>query len=261
MKSETVIRELNNRQRQGGVVLISCVIFLILILLMLRISLHGSMIAEQKVGIDQDIAYAGESAQLALRAAERDIVNVVRKIDVPDCNGASDNSETCNNAQTEAARMAWILAWLPRDATQAEKYKDLNDKAPSYIKLAAANLKTEPGFFDGVAFSQQACKDDTGKNVSAWHCINWGHSLNTEYKGNLTNTGSQEVTLATNTNTTTDIAPRYIVERFLPTDIAGNPNANLLMRVTAVGFGKSGGASGGKNENLTNVVYQANYAF
>lgn len=267
-------------EAQRGVVLISCIIFLLLILMLLKMSLSSSRVSEQKSGIDYEIMTAQESAQLALREAESEILSVVSKAKLSSCKGSKLNSAECEKNFKQATELAWIMAsaqvssggsgtaveeinpcsakkcspWeseLKKYANNAYKSKKFNNEDRRIIKEAATKVKEHAGFF-----YKGKGKCDAGP---LWHCVKWSSGEKGE---NYFSENEKTASLAAieadgirELGKKYDVAPRYIIERFLPGEVDMPGDASLLFRVTAVGFGQSGGS----DENVTNAIFQANY--
>lgn len=237
------------RKREKGVVLISCIVFLVLILLMLKVTLSGAKVTEKKAGIDQDIFLARENAQLALRAAEEEIISVVSREKVAGCTSRTDTSTQC----IEAFQKALVQAWT--DASPPTGHTASTDET---ISAAAEKIKAK---IDGHAGYYTKADQARCKDKPLWKCVNWNAGGGNYYAGS---TGSSSIgtsilvqELADLNGNKSDVPPRYIIERFLPGDIGfTQPDANMLFRITAIGFGQSGGST----NNVTNAIYQANYA-
>ena len=222
----------NIGNRQAGVVLLSTLVFLILILSLLRISLNASQLDQRKAGIDFDMQNARESAQLALREAESYILG-----------GGVDAQ---GNPNIVAANIAACQpnpnARNCRDAILGQAY--------TFWRSVRARQQT------GVFLANQNICRNNQQILPSWQCVDWNTGVQVANAYHLPfqqqNPAWQPIVVRNpGAAATTDVTPRYIVEIL-------NPGSNdILLRVTALGFGQSdGGAS-----RMSNILLQATYLF
>lgn len=186
-------------RRQHGIVLISCLIFLVLILGLLRISLGSSMITEKKSGIGMDMLSATESAEIALRVAESTFLQDASNY------SACDGDSTSINCQR--ARIWGAQDWWSKDS----------------------NLSATDGLYDGTAING-ACGPGSTNNRPLWECVSWGTKFNKSY-GVTQNQPSIEVS-----DNARYIIERFPADSMGITSGVGLNS--ILLRVTAVGFGR-----------------------
>ncbi len=222
----------NIENRQAGVVLLSTLVFLILILSLLRISLNASQLDQRKAGIDFDMQNARESAQLALREAESYILG-----------GGVDAQ---GNPNISAANIA---ACQP-DPDAKECRSAILGQAYTFWKSDRAKQQT------GVFLANRNICRNNRQILPSWQCVDWNAGLQVANAYHLpyhqqSPAWRSIVVQNSGAAATTDVAPRYIVEVL-------NPGSNdILLRVTALGFGQDdGGAS-----RMSNILLQATYLF
>lgn len=187
----------NGLRKERGIVLIACLIFLILILGVLRISLGSSMISEKKSGIDMDMLSATESAEIALRVAESTFL--------PPASDFSACLSSTANIECQRARIWGAQDWWSDDD----------------------NLDTD-GLYDGTK-QNGACGPGSGNDRPLWQCVNWGSMFNKDY-GVTQNQPSIEVS-----DNSRYIIERFPAASMGIT--SGTGLNSILLRVTAVGFG------------------------
>lgn len=222
----------NIGKHQSGIVLLSTLVFLVLILSLLRISLSSSQLDQRKAGINFELQNARESAQLALRTAESYILE-----------GGVDGNGNPNIVQAE----------IPACKTDSESKacrSAVLGKAYTFWKSYKSGSQT------GVFLADQSVCEDEGKPKPSWQCVDWNNGSEITNAYHLTyhaqNPVWQPIVVKTpGAATTTDVASRYIVEVLNP------GSKDILLRITALGFGQGdGGAS-----RMTNVLLQATYLF
>lgn len=224
------------KRYQSGIVLISCILFLIIILITLKVVLTTSQISEKRAGIDQDVSLAQESAQLALRMAEKKIISVIDKQKLSACKNKKD--KPCQLLFRQAIELVWYEAWPDTSSNNemAKRFAKLPKDDQKVIKDAANKIKSTVGFY--------SANDNT--------CVN-------NVKTCLENNSKSISIDISNLDHKYDISSHYVVTRFLPKDLGmSEPEANIIFRITAIGYGQSGGG-GEKSDNTTSAIYQANY--
>lgn len=222
----------NIARRQSGVVLLSTLVFLVLILALLRISLSASQLDQRKAGINFELQNARESAQLALREAESYILG-----------GGVDGQGNPNIVQAN-------IPACQNDPNSSECRSAVLGQAYTFWKSGRA--QQQAGVF---LADQNVCR--SGKNIQpSWQCVDWNAQSQIRNAYHLAyheqNPVWQPIVVQNpGAAATTDVAPRYIVEVLNP------GTKDILLRVTALGFGQDdGGAS-----RMTNVLLQATYLF
>lgn len=223
---------MNKKAQQQGVVLLSCLVFLLLILMLVRFSLYASRFEQEKVAVDVNDTIAYQFANIALRDAERQIAGV-------DPNGVfcgnPDAPPTCDKANIP--KQATVLSQTARQRLALET---LRNEAKS----------GDPGVVDGTA--QKAC------GAPLWQCVAWNSAY---YHGERS--ANQSIQPATygrysgaNLSGASMVAapPQYVIEVINGSDY-GKPNTTMV-RVTAVGYGRPGAA-----ERVSNAMVQATYYF
>lgn len=222
----------NIGKHQSGIVLLSTLVFLVLILSLLRISLSASQMDQRKAGISFELQNARESAQLALREAESYLLE-----GGVDANGNPNISEAnipaCqNDSESKACRSAVL------------------GKAYTFWKSYKSGAQT------GIFLVDQSVCQNGGNILPSWQCVDWNNGSAVPNAYHLSYSAQNPVWQPIVVQTpgaaaTTDVAPRYIVEVLNP------DSTDILLRVTALGFGQDdGGAS-----RMTNVLLQATYLF
>ncbi len=173
------------------------------------------MITEKKSGIDMDMLSATESAEIALRVAESTFLPPASDFSACDSGSTTVN---CQRARTWGAQDWWS-----------------ND----------ANITANDGLYDGTIING-SCGPGSTNNRPLWQCVDWGDMFNKKYDQT-----QNQPSIVVSDNA------QYIIERF-PADnmgiTSGNGVNSILLRVTAVGFGR--GTADGRP---TNVLLQSNY--
>lgn len=136
--------------KQDGVILISCLIFLILILGLLRISVGSSQITEKKSGIDSDLLNAKEAAETAMRQAAASFLPPLSNF--AQCAAPNQNSDSCKVARMLEAKRYWS---------------------------DPANLNLN-GRYDGTTQNGD-CGPGTTDNRPLWQCVDWGNEFHKSY--------------------------------------------------------------------------------
>lgn len=209
------------QKQQKGIVLISCLVFLILILGLLKVSLGSSQITEKQSGIDLDMLSAKESAESVMRSAIDSLIPAPDTATFPSC---AEGIETrkCRRARLLAAKRNWHNSVL----------SDPGD-------LPASN-----GRYDGTKQYGACGKGSTG-NRPLWQCVNWGNEFHKTY-------GVKQVL-----NPIFIGRNAYIVEGFPPEEYGittGDGVDSVLLRITAFGVGHET-----PDGRATNAMLQAEY--
>lgn len=245
-----------HNHQQKGVVLLTCLVFLLILLAILRFSLTSARVEEQKAGADLEIFTARESAQAAINFAEFYVREQGRRY----CLSTGLSDTECDEQKDQFVN---ILFSLP-------------DSELANVNLAAVSTDVEGvpnvnslinnGFYSATYVEQQ-----TGCQPF-WACVDWDGDGTQDGAAQAVNRAAFEYTNHTNQTRpsiecvsprcqTRDAGnPRFIIERFIPKDLAeentalGGNRQLVIIRITAVGFGR-----GAPGANTTNSLLQSNY--
>lgn len=193
---------LKPKKQEQGIVLLSCLIFLLLLLSMLRFTLTSASMEEMKAGADYDQMRASEAAAIAMRNAEYDI----KRMSNPS-NGKSVSLEDANEKDA-GKQMALAIAYWSDPAKFANR----------------------AGVYDGDA--RQVCPDKP-----SYACLlDWGDTDGKPDCSKLVCFGDQS-----NSTTLSNEQGAYIIERFKGDGATlGLSDAHdkdvIVLRVTAVGY-------------------------
>lgn len=244
-------------KKERGVVLLTCLVFLLVLLLMLRFVIVSARTEEQKSGIDLDIVTAREAAQSALNFAEF----YVREQGIAYCQQIiRESSATCQRNPLAYANLLFSLD----DAS-------LNSLASTVATLPNVSVLNNNGIYTGTFL------DANARNCNpVWICVNWpaqAHAVVSSATNQRTISGGATANLnfitcpANACNNSVTVQPVFIIERLtareLDPDASGlgdssvyvNGSKGVILRVTAVGFG----AGAANADNLTNVMLQNTY--
>lgn len=241
---------------EQGIVLLSCLVFLLLILGIVRFSLTSSRLEERKAGVDYEMLTARQSAQTAIRYAE----NFILEQGIAYCEkGLTKSSDPSEVQRARAVCGGQNRAYL---ANMLWSDKNLNN---AFMKIGQDQLINK-GIYMGSDIKKNYldCKP-------FWSCINWGDDAKivrstSNQLGNSVKTDLVSIE-CDKCETLSSIKPRYIIERFTSEDISSlkysndknldlNDSGVVILRITAVGFGNG---KGGNGVSITNAVMQATY--
>ncbi|MBK8524726.1 MAG: hypothetical protein IPL58_11910 [Betaproteobacteria bacterium] len=205
MKNLSVARPF--RRREGGVVLVTAVMFLVVLTLLVISMMRTSILEERMAGYSRDWNIAFQAAESALRAAEREVrdgINIV---------GQTGFVYGCSTSSTPGGRGPGLC--LPNLCTETNSTNTDFDCWPIWKDLMKhpQTSKRDAGWVDGTSASPRT------------RPYNYTDSLKT-----IPDVAAQ---------------PRYIIEVLTVPEAAslkpgsGAPSQKFLYRVTAVGFGKS----------------------
>lgn len=248
------MKTIGRNKKQDGVVLLTCLVFLLILLAMLRFVLGSAKLEEEKAGIDLEIVTAREAAQSALSYAEYFIMR--------------QGQLHCDTANCEVADMANLIfsgddaQLLTRDKVYNPVAGDRGWAAGPINQLVNKGLYTGKYLKDGDSVNSQPLANCQ----PLWICVNWGASASAvvrsaeKRKVQGTKLPSLPSIECSECSVASSVKPRYIIERYTAkelsdsglTGLAGNAGA-VVFRITAVGFGKGSGS------NLTNVMLQSTY--
>lgn len=210
---------LKTKKQEQGIVLLSCLIFLLLLLSLLRFTLTSASMEEMKAGADYDQMRASEAAAIAMRDAEYDI----KRMSNPS-SGKSVSLEDAN--ETDAGKqMALAIAYWSDPSKFANR----------------------SGVYDGDA--EQVC----GDKPSYTCLLDWGDTDGKPDCSKLVCFGNQS-----NSTTLSNEQGAYIIERFkgdgatLGLSDAHDKDA-IVLRVTAVGYSMADGNAARSKAVLQNT--------
>lgn len=233
-------------EKERGVVLLTCLVFLLILLGMLRFTLSSARLEEEKASIDLDIVSAREAAQSALDFAERYILEQGRAYCLREGGTAAD-------CAADSAGYAGRLFGLP-DATLREPDNELR------------------AIMDAGLYTGTFMRNSAANCRPFWACVNWpvdAHSVRNSaiqqglaINANFNTIECSSCTAPPHSNN----RPQFIIERLTSQELAADapgflvamPDA-VILRVTAVGFGKGAAQGAAANTNMTNVMLQSTY--
>lgn len=239
-------------KKQQGVVLLTCLVFLLILLAMLRFTLTSAKVEEQKAGIDWEIASARESAQSALSYVE---YYILRQGELRcEANGGTQ-------CKQNAASHAYALFTGSSTDLLASNFTDPHDTTLPTIGSLVNN-----GLYIGADLSAH-----TAECTPMWVCVNWPQAARAV---NDSAQKQRSAGAATRLQAVTcprcsirgSIAPVFIIERFTASELGMSGDA-LVFRVTAVGFGTAAAPTGTagsaqrvmEETNVTDTMLQATY--
>lgn len=243
--------------KEKGIVLLSCLVFLLILLGVVRFVMTSSRLEERKAGVDYEMMTARQSAQMAIRYAEKYIIDQGFKSCIR--SGSSGTNTTApGNAETKC-----------REKNPAEAANDLWKKGDSDLGNALSNLGQANLLNKGI-YTYSFVKTGYSSCRPFWTCVNWtNNAKSVEFAGKQLNTAANarlESIECEECVTSSGIKPRFVIERFLSNELKDMefPDSGLEMkskdvvvfRITAVGFGNG---EGGPNVKTTNAMMQAIY--
>lgn len=254
---------MKKRNQQKGVVLLTCLVFLLVLLGMLRFTLNSSKMDEIKTGIDVDLMSAREAAQSALSEIERQILIVGRKY----CEYSRNNPSATDRAADVTADT--------KCEEEMGKYANIVFRGDEeFLRKHAAFVGAsgrETNFYGiglyivGEGAHQIRKYDAIEQCVPLYLCVNWGDHSPIAYNTGLLSQWKNRYRSATctscNTLGDTEHKPRFIIERFRidelnPTlDTVASDKNTVILRVTAMGYGRGGS----DDEAPTSAMLQATY--
>ena len=246
-------------KRERGVVLLSCLVFLLILLGIIRFAITNSRLEERKAGADFEMLTARQSADTALRAAERFILEQGRQLCLKDDSITPAPGKTKEKYCAEQDKAEWANTFWS---------KENNALDDAFEKVGRSGILNK-----GIYTQQYIISHEYDKKCRPfWICVDWsinsnqvkvaGKQLNSTANAILSSIECEEC------STTSGLKPRYIIERFLAKEInamefpdiaAGTQLKSgdvVVFRITAVGFGNG---SGGNKVKTTNAVMQAIY--
>lgn len=212
-------------KNQQGVVLLSVLAFLILILLLLKISLQSGRMDAFKAGIHYEIMNATEASELAQTAA-RDFIMaggydasgdaIIKKASISACS-ENANSQNCINALNKVVFEYWRdLVTFP---------------AGSYL------------------VSDSDCGDGDNNAAPFWKCVDWDEGLSgSSAITSAMISSSYQPSLVTDGHFPGNDAPRFAVQ------LLSRSETTIMFRVYSIGFGQSSGG-----QSLTTKLIESTY--
>lgn len=242
--------------REKGVVLLTCLVFLLVLLAMLRFTMTSARVEEQKAGIDLEIVSARESAQAALNFAEF----YIRKQGELFCLSQGGQPADCAVERDLYTNLLLVI----RDA----ELRNLNFGSDAEL----GNVPNLPDLVGSGYYSASFINASALNCDPFWACIDWdGNNADNGAATAVDRAGRAHIPAnrlqmqsiecsVESCRTTGAINPRFIIERFEPQEIADGRSALsqsgqvIILRITAVGFGR-----GPANGNVTNSILQSSY--
>lgn len=240
-------------QRQRGFVLVTATIFLVVLSLLGVMALRGSLFEERFAANDRDMAVARESAELALRDAERDI------------QGLRFDGQYCAAAACTTLRPAGTR---PASAIDAGNFWSLsNNDLLGLIDDPTKPVATGNGGA-GQALANQGVYTSlsaSGCGMPVWTGANWNDGTVRSCTGTF-NVSVPAITYGTFTNASVALfapvslqaapPPQYLIEMFTANDLAlANSSNKFLFRITAVGYGRTTGSGGARTSVTLQSVF------
>lgn len=238
-------------KKQRGVVLLTCLVFLLVLLAMLRFVLVSSKLEEEKAGIDLEIITAREAAQSALNYAEYFIMRQGRLY--------------CSAGACEVAEMANFV-FSGDDADLLTRDKVYNPESGGIgLKTIAIKDLVKKGLYTGKYLKEGDAENPQplANCKPLWICVDWGKSASAvQRSAKKRNTPGMKLASieCKECEVPSFVKPRFIIERYTANELSDNGLSGLagstgtvVFRITAVGFGKGSGS------NLTNVMLQSTY--
>ncbi|EHM52205.1 pilus assembly PilX family protein [Cardiobacterium valvarum] len=246
-------------KQEKGVVLLSCLVFLLILLGIIRFTMTSSRLEERKAGADLEMLTARQSADTALRAAERFILEQGRQLCLKDNSITLPPGKTQGKYCDEQNKVEWANTFWSKENSS------LDD---AFTKVGAKNLLNK-----GIYTQQYVIAQNFNTRCRPfWICIDWSENANQVKVTGKQLDSAVNVALPSieckECSTISGLKPRYIIERFLAKEINAMDFPDLaagtqlksgdvvVFRITAIGFGNGGGSN---NVKTTNAVMQAIY--
>ena len=164
--------------KEKGIVLLSCLVFLLILLGVVRFVMTSSRLEERKAGVDYEMMTARQSAQMAIRYAEKYIIDQGFKSCIR--SGSSGTNTTApGNAETKC-----------REKNPAEAANDLWKKGDSDLGNALSNLGQANLLNKGI-YTYSVVKTGYSSCRPFWTCVNWtSNAKSVEFAGKQLNTAA-----------------------------------------------------------------------
>jgi Tfp pilus assembly protein PilX len=224
-------------QRHHGFVLVTSLIFLIVLSMLGVMALRSSLFEERMASNDRDLSLAREYAELALRDAERDILGL--RFDGTSCVSAAIN---CTAERPAGTRPPPGGDNFWSDASVATN-----------ISMTDGGLTSELAR-QGVYNSESS----TACGMPVWSGADWNDGNNARQCAGTIGDAVPTIPYGTFTDAPFNgpagaVRPRYLIEVFTSPELTGQDNFKLFFRITAVGFGRTQGATGRTSVTLQSV--------
>lgn len=236
--------------QKNGFVLVTSLVLLIVLSLFGVMAMRGSLFEERIAANERDRSLAREYAEMALRDAERDILGI-RFDGVTYCRNAA-GATFCGTVRPAGTR--------PTSAVDAGNFWVATNPQIEEVGLEDGG-RTLAVASQGVytALSATAC----GRPV--WSGANWEDNANPARTctGTITNpiptvpygrfTDAPFVGPDGTAAPQGIPRPRYMIEMFKASDLGISSSDKMFFRITAVGFGRTNGATGRTSVTLQSV--------
>lgn len=253
-------------KRENGVVLLSCLVFLLILLGIIRFTMTSSRLEERKAGADFEMLTARQSADTALRAAERFILEQGRQLCLQDKGITLAPGKTKDAYCDEQNKAEWANTFWSKEDTETKKA--LEEAFTAVGKRELLN--------NGIYTQQYILANKYNEKCRPfWVCVDWSENANQVKVTSKQLDSSANATLPSieckDCSTTSGLKPHYIIERFLAKEINAMEFPDLaagtqlksgdvvVFRITAVGFGNGNGNNDSEKVKTTNAVMQAIY--
>lgn len=238
------------QEHHKGFVLVTSLVFLIVLSLLGVMAMRGTLFGERLAANDRDRALAKEYAEMALRDAERDILGI-RFDGVTYCRNAAGATacavvRPAGTRPTSAADAGnfWVAANPQVDDVAFEDGGRELDGASQGIYSALAAKACGMPVWSGANWQDNAnpprsCAGTIGNPVPT---IPYGRFTDAPFVGPDGVAPPQGIP-----------PPRYLIEMFKADDLGIASSNKLFFRITAVGFGRTNGATGRTSVTLQSV--------
>ncbi|MDO4436186.1 MAG: hypothetical protein Q4B71_07230 [Cardiobacteriaceae bacterium] len=235
-----------------GVILLTCMVFLLVLLSMLRFTVTSSRLEEQKASIDLDLTLARESSRSVFNYVEYYLLKqgeaycLLRK-----------EAENVNCQQEAASYLSQLMRLPSETITQLD--------LPTSDNLPPLKALWQQGFYTGDYLNEHypQCQP-------LWICVSWGREAKQAEDAADDQRRQAKIKLdnplktleCLSCNNSGERVPRFVVERLLPNELtlaeADQKTLDnvVILRVTALGFGRGDA----KDSQLSNLMMQGTYA-
>lgn len=237
-------------RKQNGVVLLSCLVFLLLLLILLRFSLSSAKMEEMKVGADYDETNAYAAARMVLKDAEMEIMQV-NNLGV----SKRDSKKSITDNEADVLKLA-AEYWKDLSLPQTDNPSSATTSSP----LPTPNGQN--GIYDGD--TEHPSNQPFYQRISGWNtntCDNtvrcYGEFTGAEVHHYVIN--NNNIVVKDSRVLAKNLVGKYIIERFNGNGkvlgLGVNDENRVILRVTAVGFSKPVASS----TNISRVILQSVY--
>jgi type IV pilus assembly protein PilX len=227
-------------QTHQGFVLVTSLIFLIVLSLLGVMAMRGSLFEERMASNDRDLTLAREYAELALRDAERDILGL--RFDGTSC-----------------AAVSVVCATERPAGTRPNPDNPLDGSFWSNLNIVEEISSATGGLGEAIARQGVYNRDAiTACGMPIWSGADWADGNATRQCAGTIGAAVPTVPYGTFTDAPFNgppgaVRPRYLIEVLRAADFADENSLKLFFRITAVGFGRTQGASGRTSVTLQSV--------